>query len=354
MSNFKPMLAENVKPEQVIPGSLGSLKLEGVRGVFTPWEGLLSRSLKPVANELIYQRPEVALIEQFCERHSIVLEGEWYVHGWPFSRIDSCLRGNGNIDVNQLEFHVFDCFVEAEPDAPFEKRYGFYQWAVTTLKAEGCGIIEAVEQRPMHDPDAIRNAYCWAIENGYEGFVLKKADGAYKFGRSTVKQGLFTRIKPEDPFDGVVVKIIERQNNLLESEINELGYQYKRQDKDAKQGAGMAQSAIVYTPALGKFHKVSLTRGLTDVDRIRIWEDANYYEGKCLSWVGIPVPGQDIPRSPRFDKWREDLEPQFMQHDPSDSVFASWDPAEIEQNCNNGCDIIPFPLFQGLALDVYK
>jgi len=358
MSNFKPMLAVNSKPEDLKKPQLGSLKLEGVRGIFTHDEGLVGRSLKPVNNTLMYQRQEFADIEGYCAQKGITLEGEFYVHGWTFNRIDSCIRGEGNIDVNKLEFHVFDCYVPAMPDATFKERVSFYNHAVAELQAMGVQCIKSCPQTLMQGPDDIRNAYLWAIENGYEGFCLKAAELPYKLGRSTLKQEYFTRIKPEETYDAVVLQIIERQHNLCESTVNELGYLHKKQNKDMKAGAGMAQNALVYTPQLGKVHKVALTRGLTDPDRMRIWEDAGYYEGKCVQFVGVPIPGQDIPRSPRFDKWRLDIEPQFLQHDPSDSVMVSWDAAEVEEALKQGCEIITFDMFNqflksgyGLAKD---
>lgn len=354
MSNFKPMLAVNSKPEDLKKPQLGSLKLEGVRGIFSPEEGLIGRSLKPVNNSLMYKREEFETIEKYCAEHDIYLEGEFYVHGWTFNRIDSCIRGEGNIDVNGLEFHVFDCYVPDIPEAVFEERVTFYNYAIQHLELMGIKCIKPVIQTPMKDAEEIRNAYLWAIENGYEGFCLKAKDLPYKLGRSTLKQEYFTRIKPEETYDGVVLEIIERQSNLCESEVNELGYLYKKQNKDMKAGTGMAQNALVYTPQLGKVHKVSLTRGMTDPDRMRIWEDAGFYAGKCIQFVGVPIPGQAIPRSPRFDKWRHDIEPTFLEHEGSDSMFVSWDAEEVEGALSQGCSIIPFDTFNEFLKTGYE
>lgn len=354
MTTFKPMLAVNSKPQDLKKPQLGSLKLEGVRGIFSPEDGLIGRSLKPVNNSLMYEREEFRIIEKYCADKGIYLEGEFYVHGWTFNRIDSCIRGEGNIDVNRLEFHVFDCYVPAKPDATFAERVSYYKHAVADLYALGVQCVHSCAQTLMQDADDIRNAYVWAIENGYEGFCLKAADLPYKHGRSTLKQEFFTRIKPEETYDAVVLEIIERQHNLCESEVNELGYLHKKQNKDMKAGAGMAQNALVYTPQLGKVHKVALTRGLTDPDRMRIWEDAGFYEGKCVQFVGVPVPGQDIPRSPRFDKWRHDIEPTFLEHDASDSMMVSWDAAEVESALAQGCEIITFDMFKQFLKTGYE
>jgi len=349
MTTFKPMLAVNSKPEDLKTEQFGSLKLEGVRAIFTPEDGLVGRSLKALNNSELYQRLDFQRIEQYCLENGIYLEGELYVHGWTFNRIDSCIRGDGNIDARQLQFYVFDCYVPSQPDAPFSQRVQFYKFAVGELQRLGLNMVLACEQTLMQSAQDITDAYVWAIEHGYEGFCLKRADGAYKHGRSTLKQELFTRIKPEETYDAVVLDIIERQHNLCESEVNELGYLKKRQDKNMKQGSGMAQTAVVYCPQIGEIHKVSLTKGLTDVDRMRIWEDSEFYKGKVMQYVGIPVPGQKVPRSPRFDKWRLDIEAVYLRHDPSDSILIDWQ-NEAQVYIEQGCEEITREMF----IDLYR
>lgn len=342
MSTFNPMLAVNIKADQVKHTSMGSIKLEGVRGEFFPEDGLLTRQLKPFNNENMYERFQQ--IEAFCTKHGIMLEGEFYVHGWNFKRIDSACRKGGQTDALEMLFHVHDCFVPADPTAGFEKRYEYYKWAVTTLKENGCVCVEYCRQTIMKDADQINMAYAWALDHGYEGFVLKRADAPYKFGRSTLTEGYFARMKPEDPFDGVVLDIVERQANLLESEINEKGFQFKRQDKDAKEGMGIAQTAIVYCPALMATMRVQLTRGLKDYEftekgpsREALWQKRDQYIGKVVKFVGIPVPGQ-LPRSPRFDEFREDIEPIYLVHHDSEAVLVTFDTAFADKACKEGCE----------------
>lgn len=345
MSKFLPMLAATAKVDKLDSGFLQSIKLEGVRGEFTP-EGLLTRNLKPFKNELIYE--EFELLEQYCMDIGVVVEGEFYVHGWTFNRIDSCLRGSGNTDVQGLHFHVFDIYREDSPEDDFEKRYALYKGFVQYIKQTYPTLshrIHAVEQYPFVSEESALNAYKWAVEHGYEGICFKRKDLTYKLGRSTVKQGYFLRIKPEETYDSVIIKFLERQENLCESEVNELGQKFKRQNKDQKAGTGMAQNALVYTPSINKVHKVSMTRGLSDPERMRLWENKEAYVGKCVQWVGIPVPGQVVPRSPRFDKFREDIQPTFLEHSASDCILAEWDEALVTTAINNACDVVSVERF---------
>lgn len=340
MSTYNPMLAANVKPEDVPVGSLMSVKLEGVRGqCYTT--GLLTRQLKPFPTRQLYERMEQ--VERFCNYYDISLEGEFYVHGWAFDRIQSATRAEDNPDALLLEFHVFDCVIP-DGEATFEKRYLYYDWAVKQLNEHGLNFVKAVEQMPVQSPEQVLATYERALADGYEGLVFKDAKGKYKNGRSTVKQGLFTRAKPDDPFDGIILEIVERQSNLLESEVNELGYQFKRQDKDAKAGAGIAQTAVVYCPALNDICRVSLTKGLQDYaatdkgpSRETFWQDRDNFIGAVVKFTGIPVKGQK-PRSPRYDSLRYDLEPIYFAHHESDTLFITFDQSVWEDNEQQGCD----------------
>lgn len=340
MNVYNPMLASNVKPEDVQIGSMLSIKLEGVRGQCYP-DGLLTRQLKPFPTRQLYELMEP--VEKFCSLYGVSLEGEFYVHGWPFDRIQSATRAEDNTDALLLEFHVFDCYVDEKPGATFKERYEYYRWAVQVLNANGVHFIHAVTQNEVNFTEEVIATYEQALENGYEGIVVK-GDAPYKFGRSTLKQGFFLRSKPDDPYDGVIIDIVERQNNLLESEVNELGYQYKRQDKDAKAGAGIAQTAVVYCPALGTTCRVSLTKGLQDYQdtangpsRQRFWEERDTFIGQVMKFTGIPVKGQK-PRSPRFHSLRYDLEPIYVAHHESNCLMVTFDPSEAQRWEEDMCD----------------
>lgn len=349
MSNFKPLLAVNSRPEDVKKPSYGSIKYEGVRGVVRP-DGLVARSLKPFANTEIYNVPMIVTLEAFCKENNVTLEGEFYLHGVPFRELQTWTGEDLNPSVHRLEFMVFDAYRDDTPDATFETRYNWYQYACSQMQLFHPGI-KPVHQQLLVDPvTELTSVYAWAIENGYEGVCVKARDAKYKHGRSTLLQGIFTRMKPEKDYDCVVLQIIERQHNLLESEVNELGQLKKRQDKDMKAGAGIAQTALVYTPSLDMVHKVSLTRNIKDHEETKhsesrewLWENRDKVVGRCMRFVGIPVPGNDVPRSPRFDAWRGDLAPWYLAHDESGVVHVTFDQSESEDWCKDDpcAEILP-------------
>lgn len=348
---FSPMLAVNIKPEQVTHDMMESPKLEGVRGVFRQGP-LLTRSLKNFNNPRLQEKFQ--MISNLCSQHNIVLEGEFYLHGKPFKWIDSACRNANKEEAWQLQFHIFDIFIPTLAEVGFEQRYSYMKWVYGELLKLNVPDVYLIPQSKIvangTQAEVIRSKYCDYIDQELEGIVLKRADAPYKHGRSTIKQEIFTRLKPEDPFDGVILAIIERQHNLCESEVNELGQLYKKQDKDQKAGAGIAQTAIVVSSSHSKLVRVSLTRGLKDYEetekgpsRETLWKDRAKYIGHPIKFVGTDIKGMDAPRSPRYDVLRSDVDPIYWEHPESSSYGVVFSQSDFDVLAERDACVVEVP-----------
>jgi DNA ligase-1 len=299
---FKPMLASNTKINELRLPIMVSYKLEGVRGEFTP-NGLFARSFKKFNNrslELYFAR-----LSSYCRDTGIYIEGEFYLHGMPFNDISSICRRAHHPDTDQLELYVFDFFDPADPKQEFASRIESIQAVVNHISVPQ---VKAIPQVHVGARSLVEEMYETALEDGYEGLVFKSPKGVYKFGRCSHREHKFLRIKPDNTYDGVVTEIVERMENLVESKRNHLGYMSKTQNKDMKGHTGMAAVAIVECPDFADDVRVVLSKNLTDDDRAEIWSNRESYIGKHLRFFGIPVPGMNQPRCPRFDCWRTDLD----------------------------------------------
>lgn len=309
MKDFKPMLATNIKPEKLHYPVIGSVKLEGVRGEFTP-DGLYTRPMKRFNNKLLEEKFERLCV--FCAKNNIIIEGEFYIHGMDFSDISSICRRANHPDTDKIEFHIFDLISLDQPDLNFDQRLNVLKdYVIFLVKTD----VKYVLQEYVYSVEDAYRKYEAALLEGYEGYVFKAVEGTYKYGRSTANEQKFLRMKAENTYDGVVLEIVERMQNLCESEYNELGKLSKRQDKDMKAPTGLAAVAIVQCREFEKPVRVSLSRGIKDyestsnsVSRKQLWEKRAEFVGKNLRFVGLPVPGMDLPRAPRFDVWRTDLD----------------------------------------------
>jgi hypothetical protein len=299
---FKPMLATNVKPSQLKFPMYGSLKLEGVRAEFTP-DGLRTRPMKQFGNQA-WLSAKFATLLAYCKQEGVTVEGEIYIHGKTFNEISSICRRKSHPDTGDLKVYLFDVYMPEVTNATFAARYLFLK---NNSDSFGEDVI-VLDQEIQTEAKYVTEAYEKALELGYEGYVLKAPDQTYKCGRSTVNEHKFLRMKDQLTWDGVVLEIVERFENLVESERNHLGYMAKTQDKDMKRATGMAAVAVVKCADFpGQVVRVTLSRGLTDQDRFDIWTNREDYVGKNIRWVGIPVKGM-LPRAPRFDVWRTDLD----------------------------------------------
>jgi hypothetical protein len=305
---FKPMLAVNAIMSKFNKPMLGSKKMEGVRAEFTP-EGLKTRPMKNFNNKWLAVKFNRVL--NFCKENNVVIEGEFYIHGVEFNIISSICRRAEHEDTDSIELHLFDAYNPLHPSANFQSRVNFL---IDNIKELGQSVY-VVQQVYIATAEQAKEQYMIALEEGYEGYVLKDPNLGYKTGRSTVLEGYFLRMKEEDTYDGKVVRIEERMENLVESERNELGMMAKTQDKDMKAPTGLAAVAVTLCDQFpGQEIRVTLSRKIKDYEdkpdipsRESLWRNREDYPGRNIRFVGIPVKGM-LPRAPRFDAWRTDLD----------------------------------------------
>jgi hypothetical protein len=298
---FKPMLAKNIAIKDIQLPVFVSTKLEGVRGEFTP-DGLKTRPMKKFNNrnlELFFGE-----VSNYVRKYNIYIEGEFYKHGLEFNEISSICRRAEHPDTDTLEFHIFDIYMPEFANASFAIRLEMMQTLVEQINHKS---VKVCYQSLIYEFDTIQNMYEIAIDSNYEGLCFKSPRESYKHGRSTLDQQ-FTRIKQDNTYDGVVLDIVERMENLVESKPNELGMMSKTQDKDLKAPTGLAAVAVTSCEDFPEPVRVVLSKNLSDNDREEIWANREDYIGKNLRFYGIPVLGMNQPRCPRFDTWRTDLD----------------------------------------------
>lgn len=186
-TSFSPMLAHPFdKYGHKLPDDVEvSAKLDGLRCYITK-DGSYSRNGKQwVATKFIEES-----LQPFFESYpDVVLDGEIYNHKYKdnFNKIVSLAKKTKNISdedwveiEESLEYHIFDCYHEDEPDMKFNHRYEFlyYQFG-------RCGYknIFVVESTPATKEDFYDN-FTEFIEQGYEGIMLRDPNSHYEFKRS--------------------------------------------------------------------------------------------------------------------------------------------------------------------------
>lgn len=313
MSNFKPQLCPN---EQIDLNTLqypqlASFKLDGIRCIFHPELGMVSRSLKPIPNKQLNEKFKIIL--EFCKEQNIILDGELYAHGRTFQDITrACMTDNlWSVDtlkklkketdeptkyvddlVNSIKFYMFDLLMD--DDKVFALRVKNYQ----SLILENSIIVG---QFDVYNKQDVLNLFEEAQKEGYEGLILKNPNGKYKFGRATVKENICYKVKPYIDFSRTIKGVVQatQVKEGTERTINELGHSVTSKKKDDRELIDKASAFIVDWNG----QDLKVTIAATDVEKEEIWANRDEYIGKEVNFKAMEIGMKELPRHPVATRW---------------------------------------------------
>ena len=282
---MKPLLAVQCELGQLKYPLYASPKLDGVRGVVI--NGVLhSRSLKTFPNRFVQDR--------FSQPEYSGLDGE-LILGSPTARdvfrvtSGACQRHAGEPD---MKFYVFDRF---DYSGGFEDRFHSIPGRLPN--------VMYVEQVLVHTEGPLLEYEGQCLAEGYEGLILRDPNGSYKFGRSTLKEGIMLKLKRFTDSEAEILEVIEEMENTNEKKTNELGRSKRSSAKEGMVPKGMASGFQVCDIVSGVVFDIGT--GLTDEDSAFFWANRNEAVGKILKYKSFEVGVKDKPRFPVFLGLRE-------------------------------------------------
>lgn len=300
MSTFKPLLAATV--DDVFKLSfplLASPKLDGIRALVLNGK-LVSRSLKPIPNkhlQAIYGRKEYE-----------GLDGE-LIMGRPnsgnvFSRTSSAVMSHEGYP--GANFYVFDWV--SDPDAPFTARSLI---AEAKVKAGQQGMY-FVKHKKVKDEDELNAFETKALEGGFEGVMLRSADGRYKHGRSTAKEQILMKLKRFEDAEARIMGFEEQMHNGNEATTDKLGAKVRSAKKSGMSGKNTL-GALQVVGLNGEFkgYSFNIGSGFNDELRAKIWKQPDLFKGQVVKYKYFSLGSKDAPRFPVFLGFRnpEDFDP---------------------------------------------
>lgn len=313
MIQFKPLLAETVEDFSTLRFPvLASPKLDGIRCVKLDGKAL-SRKLKPIPNDFVRTWVESNLPDG--------IDGELLLrdHRAPFNEVSSAIMSkDGEPD---FVFAAFDFLnpqggeaVERRAETPFEMRFNSLQ----TLRQDqpvvlwrGIERLQVVHHTEVADPLALSCIIGQHLEMGYEGTMVRDPMGRYKFGRSTLKEGILLKIKPFVDEEATVVDVVEQMHNTNEATRDAVGNVKRSSAKAGKVGKGVLGALVCVTEDGATFE---IGTGFTEEQRRVLW-DWHFVEamgciGRQVKFKHQPPPGGrkpgESPRFPVFLGWRVD------------------------------------------------
>lgn len=268
---------------------LGSTKLDGIRAIW--WEGtLVSRSLKPIAN--MYTR------KKFSDWKYAGLDGE-LILGAPNAKTvfeDSHSAVMTQDGAPQLKWYIFDNHLNK---MTFQRRA---QELATSYLAKPDPDLVVIRQRPL---TTVAEILAYEEENlkaGYEGIILRDPLGAYKYGRSTLKQSGMIKMKRFSTSEAVITGYTELMRNANEATISETGHQVRSSHKEGMVPAGMMGTIIVKDIHNGMEFEIG--SGFDVATRQLLWINQATFKGVIVEYKYLPYGTRDKPRHPIFLRFR--------------------------------------------------
>jgi DNA ligase-1 len=286
---MKPMLAalcEDITKLQY--PLLASPKLDGIRALVIDHQ-LVSRTLKPIPNRYVQKLfaglPEGTDGELICG----------LANQDPYRRtVSAVMSEDGEPDVH---YFVFDNFLVHEG---FADRFEF----VSGLK--GQPNVEVVLHEVIRNAEALAEFESEAIEQGFEGVVIRDPHGPYKQGRSTAKEGYLLKLKRYQDSDAEIIGTYELMHNGNEATTNALGRTERSSHKENKTGLnslGGFESRDIHSGV-----EFKCGSGLTAADREKFWNNRDNLIGKIIKYKFFPTGSKDKPRHPVFLGFRSKLD----------------------------------------------
>jgi DNA ligase-1 len=280
----KPLLAATCEDLSSIKYPVAvTPKIDGIRCLIVNGKAV-TRKLKPIPNNHI---------RTLIEKHGYEgMDGEIYIPNKSFNEIQSLVMTEDGTPY--FEYIVFDLYSDASyvnrllkleqlqkilPDwiVPL-----FYK--VVSTQAE----LEAKEQQYLRD--------------GYEGIMIRDLDGPYKFGRSTVKQGILLKWKRFKDAEATVIGFVEKLHNNNEATVSELGYTKRSSHKVNLTPAGTLGALVVKAGDI----EFSVGSGFDDETRQEIWDNQKKYIGKLVKYRYQASGMLERPRFPIFLGFRDE------------------------------------------------
>lgn len=291
---MKPMLAASLRADQ--GESLDSLsfpliaspKIDGIR-CLVDHANPLTRSLKIIPNHHIRKLLSHSLLNK--------LDGELLVgDGSNFQAVTSGIMSrDGQPD---FTYHIFDHF--GDPAAEYTQRLASLHAAFHNARAlfPFLRLVPTQWITTAAELDAF-TAQC--IADGFEGAMVRKPSGPYKFGRATLTEGYLTKIKPMADAEGFVIGFEEQMTNTNTATLNELGRTTRSSHQAGMIGKDTLGTLIVENETFGE---IRLSSGLDDALRREIWRNQRAHLGRIAKFRYQAIGTKDKPRIPTFAGFR--------------------------------------------------
>jgi DNA ligase-1 len=280
---------------------LGSIKYDGIRLVEHLGE-MHTRSLKVVRNYWVRAQLKL-LIERAAQFELSGLDGE--VICGPVNHPNAMQNTTSGVQSYegqpQFTFLLFDTYQHAHQ--PFAQRYARLQEFYAVVAAEFPWLV-LVQQVPIANMEQLLAYEAECLEAGYEGVMLRDPNSAYKFGRSSMLQGIIIALKRFVDDEALVLEYREEMENTNPQEQNELGRSKRSGHQANLVGKGSMGTMICKSLKFTETFRLGGGVGITHALRKEMWLHTDRYQWRLAKYSYQDIGVKERPRLPRWKGWR--------------------------------------------------
>lgn len=180
-SDPMPMLAQVYKSDKIrITDWFMQRKLNGVRCLMFKKEGKIVAISRKGKDYKITKETNPDLLKEvttiFNNYPNVILDGELFIKDMPLGQILSRVKDVSHIERNDLQYHIYDIIAPLK----FRNRLNFLiEVSRTFILSER---VKFVETLPIMSLERLNNFETKAIQDNYEGVILRSPDAYYASG----------------------------------------------------------------------------------------------------------------------------------------------------------------------------
>ncbi len=206
-----------------------------------------------------------------------VLDGEIYTTEMPFEELVGLVKTKKLTDaakekLAKVQYHVYDVYDKQNPDLPFSERTKLVANIVEQIENTNNNssiAIRWVDTQRVSNMDEFRDKFGEYVGEGYEGIMLRNADGKYRFN-----------YRSHD---------LQKYKEFVEQEYKIIGF---------NEGAGRDQGTVIWVCETETGRPFNVRPRGTQEMRRQWFQDGPQYIGKSLTVIYQELSEGGVPRFP--------------------------------------------------------
>lgn len=292
---MKPLLATDADLNKIQFPVIVSPKLDGIR--CSIFDGIATtRSGKPIRNEHVQFKLGKNVLTGLDGE---LIVGNAYDHNAMQQTSSGVMSKDGFPD---FTYWVFDFW--NQPELPFKERMHILRNEIQApWMVEHFPSIKLLHHQTVSNMQELLQFETACLEKGYEGVMIRDPDGIYKYGRSTVKEGILLKLKRFQDAEAEVIGVQQFMHNANELETDEHGYAKRSQHAENKVPVNMLGALLVRDCTTSI--EFSIGTGYTHAQREEMWLNRASLAGKLVKYKSFSIGTVTAPRFPVFLGFRD-------------------------------------------------